>query len=86
MPFKDPEYKRFRQQQPDLFIKETYRTVPLKNTNYRGKKFAWFMTRGNALAIIGVMKKNRDKRGPRGGKIITIQSILIPVNELKKVE
>lgn len=48
-PRKTRKYKRWRQKSPDLFIKSSFRTVPLSHTNYKGKK--------KGKAIVGKLKK-----------------------------
>lgn len=45
------KYKRWRQKSPSLFIKNSFRTVPLSHTNYKGKK--------KGKAIVGKLKKNK---------------------------
>ena len=63
------KYRHHRQKSPELFIKKTFRTVPLSHTEYAGKKFR---VRG-AKAIVGKLKPaNRTKTK------WTIQSILTP--------
>ena len=47
-------YKHHRQKNPTLFIRSTFRTIPLNQTNYRGKRFAGYMYSGtNAKAVVG---------------------------------
>lgn len=59
-----------RQKQPDLFIKDTFKTVPLSHTNYRGEKYkTWKKSGSGAKAVVGKLKKNNKW---------AIQSILIP--------
>ena len=43
------QYKRHRLKAPSLFIKESFRTVPLSHTNYKGKK--------KGKAIVAKLKK-----------------------------
>ncbi len=43
------KYKRFRRKNPKLFIKNSFRTVPLSHTDYKGKK--------KGKAIVGKLKK-----------------------------
>ncbi len=45
------KYKRWRQKSPSLFIKNSFRTVPLSHTSYRGKK--------KGKAIVGKLKRNK---------------------------
>ena len=47
----ESKYRRHRQKSPGLFIKSSFRTVPLSHTEYRGKK------RGKA--IVGKLKRNK---------------------------
>ena len=44
-------YKRWRQKSPSLFIKNSFRTVPLNHTSYKGKK--------KGKAIVGKLKRNK---------------------------
>ena len=44
-------YKRWRQKAPSLFIKNSFRTVPLSHTEYKGKK--------KGKAIVGKLKKTK---------------------------
>jgi len=72
------KYKHYRQRDPKLFIKDTFKTVPLNHTDYNGKKFALFNKSGTkAKAIVGTYKKN--------GKKGVIQSILIPKKDVEEV-
>lgn len=74
---KKAKYKHYRQKNPKLFIKDSFKTVPLNHTNYKGKKFDAFNVSGtNALAIIGTYKS---------GKKGVIQSILIPKKNIEEV-
>ncbi len=43
------KYKRHRKKNPSLFIKSSFRTVPLSHTNYKGKL--------KGKAIVGKLKK-----------------------------
>lgn len=43
------KYKRQRLKEPVLFVKSSFRTVPLSHTTYRGKK--------KGKAIVGKLKK-----------------------------
>jgi DNA-binding HxlR family transcriptional regulator len=45
------KYKRWRQKDPKLFIKTSFRTVPLDHTEYRGKK--------KGKAVVGKLKKTK---------------------------
>ena len=63
-------YKHFTQRNKKDFDKDTYKTVPLNHTKYKGKKFKGYNKSGtNAKAVIGTTKK---------GKKGVIQTILIP--------
>lgn len=44
-------YKRWRQKDPKLFIKNSFRTVPLDHTEYKGKK--------KGKAVVGKLKKTK---------------------------
>ena len=44
-------YRRWRQKAPSLFIKSSFRTVPLSHTEYKGKK--------KGKAIVGKLKKTK---------------------------
>jgi len=75
---KKSRYKHYRQKKPSLFIRESFKTVPLNHTKYNGKKFASFNVSGTkAKAIVGTYKKN--------GKKGVIQSILIPKEDIEEV-
>lgn len=50
-PRKTENYKRWRQKFPDLFIKSSFRTVPLSHTDYKGKK--------KGKAIVGKLKSTK---------------------------
>jgi hypothetical protein len=50
-PRKTRQYKRWRQKSPSLFIKTSFRTVPLNHTDYKGKK--------KGKAIVGKLKKTK---------------------------
>ncbi len=50
-PRQTENYKRWRQKSPDLFIKSSFRTVPLSHTNYKGKK--------KGKAIVGKLKSTK---------------------------
>ena len=66
MPYsKEAKYLHHRQHDPELFIKSTFRTVPLSHTNYKGTKY----DKEKCKVIIGKLKKS--------GKW-AIQSILEP--------
>lgn len=72
MPYKKSKYERNRQRSPKDFKKDSFKTVPLNHTKYRGKRFKKYMYSGtSAKAIVGKLK--------RTGKW-SIQSILIPKN------
>jgi len=45
------KYKRFRRKDPELFLKKSFRTVPLSHTSYIGKK--------KGKAIVGKLKKDK---------------------------
>ncbi len=45
------EYRRWRQKDPGLFIKGSFRTVPLDHTDYKGKK--------KGKAIVGKLKSTK---------------------------
>lgn len=45
------KYKRHRKNNPSLFIKNSFRTVPLSHTNYKGKL--------KGKAIVGKLKKTK---------------------------
>jgi len=45
------KYKRHRKKNPSLFIKNSFRTVPLSHTDYKGKL--------KGKAIVGKLKKNK---------------------------
>jgi len=45
------KYKRWRQKDPKLFIKNSFRTVPLDHTEYKGKK--------KGKAVVGKLKKTK---------------------------
>ncbi len=45
------QYKRHRQKDPKLFIKNSFRTVPLSHTKYKGKK--------KGKAVVGKLKKTK---------------------------
>ena len=47
----ESKYRRHRQKSPSLFIKSSFRTVPLSHTDYKGKK--------KGKAIVGKLKKNK---------------------------
>lgn len=81
MPYsKKAGYYHHRRKKPKDFVKTSFQTVPLSHTKYRGTKF----DKGECKAIIGILKKNKNERGKRGGKIYTIQSILEPKSKPKK--
>ena len=44
-------YKRWRQKDTKLFIKTSFRTVPLDHTEYKGKK--------KGKAVVGKLKKTK---------------------------
>ena len=44
-------YRGWRQKSPSVFIKNSFRTVPLDHTNYKGKK--------KGKAIVGKLKRNK---------------------------
>lgn len=68
---RESRYHHFRQNNPSLFEKKSFRTIALNHTKYRGNKFAKFMYSGTpAKAIVGTLIKS--------GKKGSIQSILIP--------
>ncbi|MFX1480548.1 MAG: hypothetical protein ACFFCI_20860 [Promethearchaeota archaeon] len=71
MPYsKKARYRHHRQQQPNEFIKGSFKTVPLNHTDYRGNKYARYMYSGTpAKAIVGKLKSSGNW---------AIQSILIP--------
>ncbi|MFW9973170.1 MAG: hypothetical protein ACFFDF_23505, partial [Candidatus Odinarchaeota archaeon] len=55
------------------FKKDSYRTVPLHHTDYKGKKFKKYKKKDSgAKAIVGKKKKAKNK------KKWNIQSILVP--------
>jgi hypothetical protein len=57
MPYsRKAEYRHYRQLDPSLFDKDTFKTVPISHTNYSGKKFA---KKGNK-AIVGKFKRCKD--------------------------
>jgi hypothetical protein len=69
MPYKQSKYDRYRQKNPKDFKEDSFRTVPLNHTQYRGKKFEDYMySRTSAKAIVGKLKKSNEW---------SIQSILI---------
>lgn len=45
------EYRRWRQKDPNIFIKGSFRTVPLNHTRYKGKK--------KGKAIVGRLKSTK---------------------------
>ncbi|MBI2508411.1 hypothetical protein HYV89_05680 [Candidatus Woesearchaeota archaeon] len=45
------KYKRHRKKSPSLFIKSSFRTVPLSHTNYKDKL--------EGKAIVGKLKKTK---------------------------
>lgn len=45
------KYIRHRKKSPKLFIKKSFRTVPLSHTKYKGKK--------KGKAIVGKLKKSK---------------------------
>jgi len=54
MPYsKKAKYTHHRQKSPRLFIKKSFKTVPISHTSYRGKKFAQKTTK----AVVGKLKK-----------------------------
>ena len=66
MPYsKDANYKHNRQKNPNLFDKDSFKTVSISHTKYRGKKYK---KRGNK-AIVGKLKETGEWK---------IQSILEP--------
>lgn len=72
MPYRKGNYRHKRYQDPDLFDKDTFRTVPISHTDSKLKnKYP------NALAVVG--KKKKTKRlTRRGNKPWVIQKIMIP--------
>ncbi len=50
-PRKTTKYKRWRQKAPGLFIKTSFRTVPLSHTEYKGKK--------KGKAVVGKLKRTK---------------------------
>ncbi len=50
-PRKTKKYKRWRQKSPGLFIKSSFRTVPLSHTEYKGKK--------KGKAVVGKLRKSK---------------------------
>lgn len=69
---KGAKFTRHRQESPKEFERESFRTVPLSHTGYRGKKYDPDADR----AVVGVFKGKGAKKGPRGGKDWRIQTIL----------
>jgi len=68
-------YDRYRQKQPDLYKKNSFKTVPFSHVDYSGEKFSeWHKRESGAKAIVGKEKAT--------GKWST-QSILIPRESLK---
>ena len=47
----ESKYIRYRRKDPKLFIKESFRTVPLSHTSYKGKK--------QGKAIVGKLKSTK---------------------------
>lgn len=45
------EYRRWRQRDPNLFVRSSFRTVPLSHTDYKGKK--------KGKAIVGKLKTTK---------------------------
>lgn len=61
---------RYRQIEPDLISKKTFRNVPLSHAHYEGKEFQKWNKKGTrARAIVGKLKSSKQN---------VIQSILIP--------
>ena len=57
MPYsREAKYYHHRQKSPKLFIQESFRTVPIFKSGYKGKKY-W--KEGN-LAIVGQNKRTGD--------------------------
>jgi len=50
-PRKTKQYKRWRQKDVSLFVKSSFRTVPLSHTEYKGKK--------KGKAVVGKLKKTK---------------------------
>lgn len=67
---KKARYFHKRQQQPDQFIGNTFRTVPLSHTDYSGEKYKKWKKKDSGAKAVVARKKKSKKFG--------IQSILIP--------
>jgi len=76
---KKAKYYHKRQQQPDKFEKNTFKTVPFHHTNYAGKKYKKFHKKDSGVMAIVGKKKKRKKKGRW-----SIQSILIPKKKKQK--
>jgi hypothetical protein len=63
-------YKHDRQRSPTEFYADSFRTVPLHHTKYRGKKYAWYKRKKSGARAVVARSKKTKKWG--------IQSILIP--------
>lgn len=69
-------YHHYRQESPSEFKNNTFQTVPLNHTSYKGKKFqSWNKSGTGAKAVIARRKSNGE---------FGIQSILIPKKRPKK--
>lgn len=76
MPYsKKSRFLHKRQQQPDKFIGNTFRTVSLSHTNYSGGKYKKWKKPGSGAKAVVARKKKSKKWG--------IQSILIPKKKKK---
>ena len=72
MPYsRKAKYKHHRQKKPGLFIKSSFRTVPITHTAYRGKKFK----KPGVKAVVGKLKSTKKW---------ATQSILEPKKKSRK--
>ena len=70
IPIKQKKYRKYRQVKPNLFIKKSFRTVPLNHSKYKGQKFKKHNYSGTtAKAVVGKLRKTKKW---------STQSILIP--------
>lgn len=77
MPYgKNAKFFHKRQQKPDQFIGNTFRTVPLSHTDYSGEKYKKWKKKDSGAKAVVARKKKTKKWG--------IQSILIPKKQHKK--
>lgn len=75
MPYSDKaKYKHNRQKPPSHFSKSTFKTVPVENTSYTGKKFK----KKGTVAIVGRLKKEYRPETKKDKKVWAVQSFLVP--------